>query len=125
MELTAERIVAACGDEAEDSGILIRTEHEPLGGAGASVKPASYAGAKYQEDRRWKGEGEAAVAAKVVVIDNVPSQANRAEAELERLAAGLGLPTIVLDLESLALPPHLPRSLTGYRFPHRHADAYL
>jgi CRISPR-associated protein Csb1 len=61
----------------------------------------------------------------VVVIDNPPSQANRLEAQLERLSATLGLPNIVLDLTGYPLPPHLPRTLSAFRFPHRNADAYL
>jgi CRISPR-associated protein Csb1 len=62
----------------------------------------------------------------VVVIDNVPSQANRLEAALLRLRSELGLPDVELDLSECGpLPPHLPRRLSGFRFPHRQADAYL
>jgi len=125
VEITSELLVAGCADEAEDGGILIRQSLEPLGGPGVPVRPASYAGAKYQKDRRWSHEGEVPRPVDVVVIDNVPSQANRAEAQLERLAPSLGLPMLVLDLSGSVLPPHLPSRLSGFRFPHRHADAYL
>ena len=125
MDITADALVAACADEAEDAGIVIRTALEPLAGPGAPTKPASYRGGKYQTGRRWKGTGEDASAVDVVVIDNHASQANRHEAQLERLAVDLGMPTLVLDLSGLKLPPHLPEQLTSYRFPHRHADAYL
>jgi CRISPR-associated protein Csb1 len=38
----------------------------------------------------------------------------------------LGVPEIVLDLSELgALPPHLPKRLSSFQFPHRQADAYL
>src|SRR5205807_2877406 len=58
--------------------------------------------------------------------DNVASQANRLEAALEGLREGFGLPELVLDLSAVtSLPPHLPRRISGFRFPHRHADAYL
>jgi len=60
------------------------------------------------------------------VIDNEPSQANRLEAALEAHRDALGLPDIVLDLSSISkLPPHLPSTISIFRFPHRNADAYL
>lgn len=125
MSIEASRLIAACGDDAYDAGITIRTRLEPLGGPGATVKPAVYAGGHYQIDRRWFGDDSAREPVDTIVIDNVPSQANRLEAALERLRAVLGLPEIVLDLSDLDLPPHLPDSLSIFRFPHRQADAYL
>lgn len=121
-----DRLLAACGDLSEDAGITIHTVLEPLAGPGAPVKPAVYEGGRYQLDRRWDYEVDPPEPVDVVVIDNVPSQANRLEAALERLRDRLGLPEIVLDLSGLAaLPPHLPKSLSSFRFPHRQADAYL
>jgi CRISPR-associated protein Csb1 len=126
MELTVDLLVDACGDHAQAGGLLLEADLEPLAGAGSPVKPAIYAGNRYQLDRRWVGSGEERDIAEVLVIDNVPSQANRLEAALERLATRLGLPTIVLDLAATGpLPPHLPTQLSGFRFPHRQADAYL
>lgn len=46
-------LVAALGDDALDAGITYRSYLEPLGGPGAPVKPAVYAGNLYQKDRRW------------------------------------------------------------------------
>lgn len=124
-ELTVERLIRACGDDTAEAGITIRTELEPVAGPGAPVKPAVYEGGKYQFDRRWWGDGEDRKPVDVVVIDNVPSQANRCEAALERLRERLGLPVLELDLQGLGLPPHLPEKLSSFRFPHRNADAYL
>lgn len=122
MKLTVDGLVTACADDSFESGLLIETQLEPLAGLGAPVKPAVYAGNRYQEDCRWYGERQE----DVVVIDNVPSQANRLEAALEHVADRAGLPLVTLDLSGVDhLPPHLPRSLSGYRFPHRSADAYL
>jgi CRISPR-associated protein Csb1 len=90
------------------------------------VKPAGYEGGRFQQDRRWWGSGADRRPVDVLVIDNEPSQANRLEAALEQRREELGLPEIVIDLTSLgALPPHLPRRISSFRFPHRNADAYL
>ncbi len=126
MKLTTDSLIAACADDAFDAGIQIRNDLQPLGGAGSPVKPAVYAGNRYQLDRRWIGDGDDRRAVDAVSIDNVPSQANRLEAALERLAPSVGLPQIDLDLSSHPhLPPHIPPRLSAYRFPHRNADAYM
>lgn len=124
--ISVDGLTRACGDLSEDAGITIEVELEPLAGVGAPVKPAVYAGRRYQEDRRWWGEADQRRIVDVVVIDNEPSQANRHEAALELLAREVGLPEIVLDLSGVgALPPHLPERISAFRFPHRNADAYL
>jgi len=126
MELTADNLSTALANTAMDGGIVIRTSLLPLGGLYSPVKPAAYEGGKFQCDRRWDNHMEPPEAVDVVVIDNVPSQANRLEAALESVRDQTGLPEMVLDLSGLPeLPPHLPRALSSFRFPHRHADAYL
>ncbi len=126
MKIDAGRLAKACGDDSQEAGVLITSELVPLGGHGAPVKPAVYAGGLYQQDRRWRTNGAGPEPVDVVVIDNVPSQANRLEAALLRLRSELGLPDLELDLSGCgSLPPHLPRRLSGFRFPHRQADAYL
>lgn len=126
MQLEADRLIAACGDDSFDSGILMEAVLEPLAGPGTPVKPAVYAGARYQLDERWVGEGSDRAVAQIVVIDNVPSEANRLEAALESLSERVRLPGVTLDLTQITgLPPHLPAHLSGLRFPHRSADAYL
>ncbi len=73
-----ERLLGGCADDAFDDGIRIDADLVPLAGAGGPVKPAVYEGGTYQHDHRWASptDGEATP---VIVIDNVPSQANRLE----------------------------------------------
>lgn len=124
-DIQLDRILAACSDDSADAAIRIQTSLEPIGGPGAPVKPAVYDGGRYQQDKRWESV-EAEAPTDVIVIDNVPSQANRLEAAIQRHVAERGLPELVLDLGEVAgLPAHLPRSLSSWQFPHRNADAYL
>lgn len=124
-DIELDRILAACADDSTDAAIRIQTTLEPIGGPGATVKPAVYEGGRYQQDKRWESV-EAEAPTNVIVIDNVPSQANRLEAALQRHVAEGGLPELVLDLGAVSgLPAHLPRSLSSWQFPHRNADAYL
>ena len=118
-------LLAGCADDSFDDGIRIDSHLEPLSGPGGMVKPAVYEGGTYQRDRRWASPGDAEPA-EVIVIDNVPSQANRLEEALRRNRASTSIPEFVLDLSELGnLPAHLPRSLSSLQFPHRNADAYL
>ncbi len=129
MELTLRRLLAGMSSDSFDDGIRLDSDLQPLGGSGGTVKPAIYAGAVYQEDRRWPPPGTSPPSDEpqdVYVIDNVPSQANRLEDALRRSRASTGVPEMILDLSGLpGLPPHLPRRLSSWQFPHRNADAYL
>ncbi|MDE0318832.1 MAG: type I-U CRISPR-associated RAMP protein Csb1/Cas7u [Acidimicrobiaceae bacterium] len=123
--LDFERLLQGCRDESFDDGLLIETELVPVAGIGAPVKPAVYEGGRYQRDRRWASP-EDAEPQDVIVVDNVPSQANRLEEQLRRARERCGLPEIVLDLSDMDwMPAHLPRQLSSFQFPHRNADAYL
>ncbi|MHB8319072.1 MAG: type I-G CRISPR-associated RAMP protein Csb1/Cas7g [Acidimicrobiales bacterium] len=125
-QLSAELLISACEDSSCEAGITIRTELEPLAGDGTPVKPATYAGGKFQTGRRWIGEGADRSPVDILVIDNEPSQANRLEAALQARINDLGLPDITLDLSQAGqLPPHLPKTISIFQFPHRQADAYL
>ena len=118
-------LLAGCAHDAFDDGIRIDSELEPLAGPGGSVKPAVYEGGTYQHDRRWASAADAEPTP-VIVIDNVPSQANRLEEALRTNRESAAVPELVLDLSGLPhLPAHLPRSLSSLQFPHRNADAYL
>ena len=124
-KIELEALLTACADDAFDDGIRIDTELKPLAGPGAPVKPAVYEGGVYQEDRRWASSDDDE-ATPVIVIDNVPSQANRLEHALRRHRESTAVPEFVLDLSALShLPAHLPRSLSSLEFPHRNGDAYL
>ena len=125
MTIDLERLLSACADDAFDDGILIDTDLQPLSGPGGPVKPAVYDGGNYQFDRRWASPSDAE-STPVIVIDNVPSQANRLEHALRRDREAISIPEFVLDLSDVgSLPAHLPRSLSSLEFPHRNADAYL
>lgn len=73
-----DALLNGCADDSFDDGIRIDTELEPVSGRGGPVKPAVYEGGNYQQDRRWASPDDAEPTP-VIVIDNVPSQANRLE----------------------------------------------
>ena len=124
-ELVLDDLIRGCADSSFEDGIRIDTELVPVGGAGSPIKPAIYEGGNYQLDQRWEKPDDEK-SARVIVIDNTPSQANRLEEALRLHRATSGIPEIILDLSGLShLPPHLPRSLSSLQFPHRNADAYL
>lgn len=125
--LTLSILRAACDEDSTDGAIVLDAALEPVGGHGTPVNPAIYAGGRYQHDKRWESL-DATESTRVIVIDNVPSQANRLEAALEATAQETEVPRLVLDLtgEVFAhLPPHLPRWLSSLQWPHRNSDAYL
>ena len=126
-QIDLEALVAGCADDSFDDGIRIDSDLEPLSGPGGVVKPAVYEGGTYQRDRRWASPADDEPTP-VIVIDNVPSQANRLEAALRESRDSISAPEFVLDLdlpELSHLPAHLPRSISSFEFPHRNADAYL
>lgn len=130
MQLTLERLLEGNASDSFDDGIRLDAQLEPLAGPCGTVKPAIYSGAVYQADRRWPPPSDPhhddPEPQHVYVIDNVPSQANRHEEALRRSRASTGVPEMILDLSGLpGLPPHLPRHLSSWQFPHRNADAYL
>ena len=123
--INIESLLAGCADDSFDDGIRIDTQLHPLSGPGGPVKPAVYEGGTYQMDRRWASPADEAPT-QVIVIDNVPSQANRLEEAIRRHRESIGAPELVLDLTGVGnLPAHLPRQLSSLQFPHRNADAYL
>lgn len=123
--LNLESLLAGCADDSFDAGIRIDTDLEPLAGPGSPVKPAVYEGGTYQMDRRWASPDDQEPTP-VIVIDNVPSQANRLEEAIRRHRETIQVPEMVLDLADMDnLPAHLPRQLSSLEFPHRNADAYL
>ena len=106
-QLDLGTLLAACSDDSFEDGIRIDTELEPSGGPGSPVKPAVYEGGVYQTDRRWASPADDEPT-DVIVIDNVPSQANRLEEALRRNRSSSGIPEMILDLSDLT---GLPRTL--------------
>lgn len=124
-KIDLEALLKGCDDNSFDNGIRIDSELVPLTGPGGPVKPATYEGGAYQQDRRWAATSDAEPTP-VIVIDNVPSQANRLEDALRRFRDSTSVPELLLDLSDLShLPAHLPKCLSSLQFPHRNADAYL
>ena len=78
MSIDLEALVAGCSDNSFDDGIRIDSNLESLTGADGLVKPAVYEGGVYQMDRRWASPADEEPT-RVIVIDSVPSQANRLE----------------------------------------------
>ena len=134
-ELRLEQLLDACSDDGEDAGIRLNSTLEPLAGPGGAVKPAVYPDRQYQVEKRFPppllSQGSPRrtfppMPLKVIVLDNVPSQANRLESALQQHREEIGLPEFVLDLSGLgSMPSHVPGTLSSFQFPHRNADAYL
>jgi CRISPR-associated protein Csb1 len=116
-----DELLAAVGLETEHAAIRMRTTYEPAGGEGSRVAPPSYPtnnGHPYVvEPRLYEGEQRESV-----LLDSVPSQANRAEEALLRAHRGerIRLPLLQIDHEGAA-----SATLTSLEVPHRYADAYL
>lgn len=125
QKIDLESLVEGCADDSFEDGIRIDSTLESLTGADGLVKPAVYEGGVYQMDQRWASPADSEPT-KVIVIDSVPSQANRLEEALRRNRDTTRVPEMVLDLSDLTnLPAHLPRQISSLEFPHRNADAYL
>ncbi|MEU8661426.1 type I-U CRISPR-associated RAMP protein Csb1/Cas7u [Actinoplanes philippinensis] len=132
MTDVVERLVSALGDDCADAGIVFSGTYQPVGGAGGVVMPPTFPVTEEQKiaarkegkfprpylfEERWVDGTRRGT----VVMDQVPSQANRVEeALLEARDAGrLPLPLFELEMKELAV------RLTSLDFPHRFADAYL
>lgn len=95
------------------------TDYQPAGGPGDKVFPPTYEGAKYAAEIRIV-DGKRV---DCILLDSVPSQANRIElALLEAHRSGrLTLPTLSVAFESPTL--RKPLVVTNWEAPHRAADA--
>ena len=131
VKLTLQWLLEACAGSGDTAALVWHGVLEPVGGPGAPVRPAVYAGAGNGNDsprrmvgsRWWSRDDEEPTP--VVVIDSIASQANRVEAALLAVADAGGLPVVVLDVGDIRLPPHLPRRVTSWEWPHRVADPAL
>ncbi len=119
-------LLAAVGPERPWAGVSVRAEYRPA--SGDKVFPPSYpqsqeegefAGSPYLFEKRWtNGEDRW-----VVVLDQVPSQANRVETALldARDEGRIRLPLFELN----ATTSRGPVRITSLEMPHRFADAYM
>jgi CRISPR-associated protein Csb1 len=110
--------VALAGERAV---LRVKATYQPAGGLGSKVFPPTYPsqdGRPYViESRKVGGEKQ-----EDVLLDSVPSQANRAEEALLRaVRAGV----VELPLLELRHDGEAQVVLTSLEFPHRYADAYL
>jgi CRISPR-associated protein GSU0053/csb1, Dpsyc system len=118
-KLTAERLLAALSENRRETGIVIHAVYQPVGGPGGKIMPPTYPNGPYLQEKRWiDGHPQ-----ETIVIDQAPSQANRAEEALRlaRDAGRLELPIFELSLQTDVGSVRL----TSLDFPHRYADAYL
>jgi CRISPR-associated protein Csb1 len=101
--------------------LRISATYQPAGGDGSKVFPPTFptrdSTPYLTESRRVSGEDRACV-----VLDQVPSQANRAE---EALLRAFRAGRIRIPLMELHHTGEAPLVLTSLEFPHRYADAYL
>lgn len=124
MEL-ADRILASV---AERQVIRYITRLQPAGGVGDKVFPPTYPtprgqeGTRYAEEIRWIAQGTGDPApTNCILVDSVPSQANRLEEHALRSRAALGLPDIQVRFTGLANET----PLSVMEAPHRVFDALL
>lgn len=122
------RLITAVGEGRRESGLLIEAVYQPVGGPGNKVMPPTFPPPR-QEESRWRDDPFAPYLVedrwvdgekkKTVVIDQVPSQANRVEEALlaARDSGRLPLPIFEMVVDDIRL--------TSLDFPHRYADAYL
>jgi CRISPR-associated protein Csb1 len=119
VKLTSERLVRAVAEDRHETGIVVRGIYQPVGGAGGKIMPPTFPEGPYLSEARWV-DGERH---ETVVLDQVPSQANRVEEALRRArdAGRVDLPVFELSLSTELSSVRL----TSLEFPHRYADAYL
>ncbi|TCB89407.1 type I-U CRISPR-associated protein Cas7 [Micromonospora zingiberis] len=115
-----DRLVAAVGEQRRESGLVVEAVYQPVGGVGGKVMPPTFppperGGSPYLLEERWI-DGERML---TVVVDQVPSQANRVEEALLAARDGgrLSVPIFEMVVDGVRL--------TSLQFPHRYADAYL
>src|SRR5690554_2575020 len=106
------------------AALRCRTELQPAGGPGDKVFPPTYSGAAYATERRRVSGREEPV--ECVLLDSVPSQANRMEEALQQAVdeGRLTIPIIEVDFTEADLLTEVGK-VTSLQAPHRIADAIL
>lgn len=132
MSGLADRLVEAVREDRRDAGIAFNAVYQPVGGQGGKIMPPTFP-ITDEERRAAQREGRLprpylferrlvdGEQCDTVVLDQVPSQANRVEMALlaARDAGRLDLPLFELTMKEEGV------RLTSLDFPHRYADAYL
>lgn len=101
--------------------LRVTATYQPAGGVGSRVFPPTYPvqnGSPYVIEQRRVGDAER----EDVLLDSVPSQANRAEEALLRAHRSGMVQVPLLQVEHTGAAPVV---LSSLEFPHRYADAYL
>ena len=121
-EALYEKLRAAAGLEGETAVIQIHTTYRPAGGAGARIYPPTYPADTGKSPYVFETRVVDGTERRDVLLDGVPSQANRAElALLKGVRVGrFSLPLLEIHHEGAASVV-----LTSLELPHRFADAYL
>ena len=124
MEL-AERILASVS---ERQVIRYNVRLQPAGGVNDKVFPPTYPaprgqeGTRYAMETRWiQQEADEPVPTDCILVDSVPSQANRLEEHALRCRDALGLP----DIKVLFTRLDNETPLSAMEAPHRIFDALL
>lgn len=119
-EVLAQKLIAALGEGRRESGLVIEAVYQPVGGPGEKIMPPTFPplardASPYLLEERW-ADGQRLP---TVVVDQVPSQANRVEEALlvARDRGQIAMPMFEMSLDGVRL--------TSLQFPHRYADAYL
>lgn len=116
-----QQLRSAVALEGDRAVLRIRTTYQPAGGPGARIYPPTYPSSNRNDPPLYVIEDrfDGGKVCKDVLLDSVPSQANRAEEALLRAhrAKRIQLPLLEIDYEG--------GTLTSLELPHRYADAYL
>lgn len=117
-----DELRTAVAMEGERALIRIRTTYQPSGGDGARVYPPTYPTDQGKSPYVMETRVVDGAERRNVLLDGVPSQANRAElALLKGLRGGrFEIPLLEIRHEGAA-----SMTLTSLELPHRFADAYL
>lgn len=116
-----DRITNAASGRSDDAGIRITTSYEPAGGAGTLIFPPTY---PFNEDKYAMSRRHVDGAVHgVVVVDSIPSQANRIEQELQD-AIDDGVVSLPYIETSGQVGDYHVR-VTNLSAPHRGPDAYF
>jgi CRISPR-associated protein Csb1 len=135
MSVLADRLVEALKPEREHTAVVVRAIYQPVGGPGCVVMPPTYPPPEAERDQRVAARVTSKSAyliserlidgkqRRAVVIDQEPSQANRAE---EALRDAWDQQRLQLPMFELRVSTKLGEvRLTSLDFPHRYADAYV